>query len=735
MKEERVQKILTTIQKIKVSNLSVNEYFTVHDVPFSRSQYYTYCNILKHYGEEGLRDKRQDGNSTKLTQRIEDYILFSVKHDPDISTRELRRRIYEEFATRLSKSSVNTVRNTHGFISKRQKKRKLHEPQRSGGGEILTGLAMFSGILDVFTTTIVERVQEIRQSDAFWKNQQKPKDHPNVREHGKFTKAYNQLQSVRENRFKSIDEKIAGKNYASMNLFRLSEKSMSRYHLALLCLPLVSSNGKTSRVNRVRGNDLAFLCGCNYQDATLDKYLREVKYLKVSETLVTETAKFWMRFWKDRDEEETFFVCYYIDGNTKALWSSERHYKGKVTMLGRVMNCLENVFIHDGKGHPLYFQTFHGPADLGKHALSILTEFSNYWDEFMSVNRILVIDGAGNSVKTMRAFQKSEEYFITILDKNQVKERRFKHLGIEQSYPYGEATICDCQIELQDSSEHGYLYESRAVIVRWENGRQSVLVTNIPCELLEASEVTKNYFDRWPMQEKQFRDAKSGVHIHRIVGYGKSAEPYEKMRERCQKLREAIRHLKEKLKEPRAEIALIEKELAIWYAKERPLREQSSIEGGQRILCDSQLAELKQCERHINACLRKKRTIKKPYKADFKKLYVYLKEEERICLKDTVYRLDTELDQIMTCFKLSFVNLCSLFLADCLNHERFELLTLFESIFYLEGQAIITETEKIITLRQNPKEPELMKKLKTGMGRLNEMKITNLDGLQLQFCL
>jgi hypothetical protein len=39
-------------------------------------------------------------------------------------------------------------------------------------------------------------------------------------------------------------------------------------------------------------------------------------------------------------------------------------------MLGRVMNCLENVCIHDGKGHPLYFQTFHGHADLGKHALN-----------------------------------------------------------------------------------------------------------------------------------------------------------------------------------------------------------------------------------------------------------------------------------------------------------------------------------------------------------------------------
>ena len=89
----------------------------------------------------------------------------------------------------------------------------------------------------------------------------------------------------------------------------------------------------------------------------------------------------------------------------------------------------------------------------------------------------------------------------------------------------------------------------------------------------------------------------------------------------------------------------------------------------------------------------------------------------------------------MTCFKLSFVNLCSLFLTECLNHETFELLTLFESIFHLEGQALITETEKIVTLHPNPKEPEFMKKLEVGLGKLNAMKIMNQDGLRLKFCM
>jgi hypothetical protein len=56
-------------------------------------------------------------------------------------------------------------------------------------------------------------------------------------------------------------------------------------------------------------------------------------------------------------------------------------YKGKVTMLGRVMNCLENVFIHDGKGHPIFFQTFQGHADIGKHALNMIHKLTSMLDD------------------------------------------------------------------------------------------------------------------------------------------------------------------------------------------------------------------------------------------------------------------------------------------------------------------------------------------------------------------
>ena len=62
----------------------------------------------------------------------------------------------------------------------------------------------------------------------------------------------------------------------------------------------------------------------------------------------------------------------------------------------------------------------------------------------------------------------------------------------------------------------------------------------------------------------------------------------------------------------------------------------------------------------------------------------------------------------MTCFKMSFINLYSLLLARCSDHEKFELQTLSKSIFQLGGVDFIANEVKRIELEINPKEPKLM---------------------------
>jgi len=71
--------------------------------------------------------------------------------------------------------------------------------------------------------------------------------------------------------------------------------------------------------------------------------------------------------------------------------------------------------------------------------------------------------------------------------------------------------------------------------------------------------------------------------------------------------------------------------------------------------------------------------IEKEYKDDLDKFKISLDEEKRLQGKDKVYRIDTELDQ-------------------------FELLTLMESIFQLNGSASVSNDRKIIDLEMNPKE-------------------------------
>jgi hypothetical protein len=405
-------------------------------------------------------------------------------------------------------------------------------------------------------------------------------------------------------------------------------------------------------------------------------------------------------------------------------------------MLGRVMNCLENVFIHDGKGHPLYFQTFQGHVDLGKHALEMQNKLMQLLDTpsaHVRVDRILIMDGGGNGVKTLRELSKSDEYFITILDDNQTKDRKFKHIREETEYEYGKANLTDCQIELLDSSEKDYIFECRAVIIKWNNGRKAVLVTDVPRELLNESEITKRYFDRWPMQEKTFREAKSVLCTNNIVGYGTKIESYDKMIDKHKEICETITKLKSKLKVPLKEIKEIDEQLSDLYMFERTLREKSEIIEGKRVLNEEDSIQLQHTEAEISKCLNKQKVIKGKNRDDFEKLEMCLKEEKRLRGKDKVYRIDLELDRIMTCFKMSFVNLCSFFLKRCFNGEKMELLTLFESIFQLDGSASISNEKKTIELEMNQKEPKLMEKLNNGLSILNTMNVYDLDKHLIEF--
>jgi hypothetical protein len=543
---------------------------------------------------------------------------------------------------------------------------------------------------------------------------------------------------VRESRFKTLEEKIVDKTFASMGIFSLSRESIMRYTLALFSLPLVTANGRVRSVDNPRGNALKYLCGFNYKASTLDKHISELKYLQVSNELIEVTAKFWIDFWSRRNKSDSIFACYYIDGNTKALWSSKSCHKGKVTMLGRVMNCLEQVFIHDGQGHPLYFQTFNGHADLGKNALRMMDTIREYLENTttlnqFTVNRILIMDAAGNGVKTLRELSGSDYYFITMLDSNQFNERKVKSVSGEKRYGYGDAHLVDCTVELEDSNDKGYIFETRAVQVHWDNGRTSVLITSVPEAIFSTDIVVKSYFDRWPAQEFDFKDMKSGVNLHRVVGYGKKLVDNKKVLEKIELLQGQISELERELEAPLNEIRGIEENLQSRINEERIYREKSTVVNGERKLSERDAEILKRIQKEINSLKRWIKKIEKGHEKPFKSLKKKKTELARIIDKKKIYHVDVELDQLMTCFRISFANICCYLLDECFNGEKMTLQRLFETIFDLRGEVKVDCDQRNIFIERNPKQEYIMRKVESAFDVINRMRIKDRGGCRYNF--
>ena len=98
-------------------------------------------------------------------------------------------------------------------------------------------------------------------------------------------------------------------NYSRMKLFQGSEFVLERKRLGVPALPLITLNGLMRSANSPLGNALEHFCGYNYQHHTLDKFPRE---------------SFWRQHWREFQSSGLPFLCYYVDGNTKPLWSGKR---------------------------------------------------------------------------------------------------------------------------------------------------------------------------------------------------------------------------------------------------------------------------------------------------------------------------------------------------------------------------------------------------------------------------
>ena len=144
---------------------------------------------------------------------------------------------------------------------------------------------------------------------------------------------------------------------------------------------------------------------------------------------------------------------------------------------------------------------------------------------------------------------------------------------------------------------------------------------------------------------------------------------------------------------------------------------------------------MKTCQRDIRKIQREIMKIEEPFKQKFATLRKKSKEFARIQGKQNVYHVDVELDQLLTSFRLTFANLLAFLAKEILDDMLLELNTLIQSILFLSGAIEHLPDSRKVYLNKNEKDPNFMKKLLRGFGKLNALKIRHHSGAIYEFAL
>jgi len=156
-----------------------------------------------------------------------------------------------------------------------------------------------------------------------------------------------------------------------------------------------------------------------------------------------------------------------------------------------------------------------------------------------------------------------------------------------------------------------------------------------------------------------------------------------------------------------------------------------------------QAQKLDECRRAIAALEREKRKIRQPDQKLFDCLKRHEQEWLRLQGKEKIYKVDVELDQILTYFRVAFVNLCTYFQMQFLGDvrltknaaKRMTLATLLHRIFLLPATIEQTEERRRVYLKRNHKDKAMMAVLEQVIPKLNALNLRHANGRCLEFFL
>ena len=139
--------------------------------------------------------------------------------------------------------------------------------------------------------------------------------------------------------------------------------------------------------------------------------------------------------------------------------------------------------------------------------------------------------------------------------------------------------------------------------------------------------------------------------------------------------------------------------------------------------------------KQIRSHERQIKKIEKQHLDKFKLLRKHRREWLRLQGKETVYKVDVELDQILTFHRVSLANLYAYFIKYFLGGQPISMTNLLHKIIHLHAKIEEEGEIRRILLEYNKKDRLMMDKLSGAIEKMNALQVIGPRGKRMEFCL
>ncbi|MDI7268667.1 MAG: hypothetical protein QME96_11800 [Myxococcota bacterium] len=710
---------------------AIREVFPGEPLEARRPQYRRYLDE----GVEGLINRRFVQRERVITAEMGGFIEGLLSANPELRCPAIRKAVCSRFKVTVGESTVREYLRDRGLSAPvgRPKAAATVTPLAMAGAELLKAVELELGAVWRLTTEMSAAFELLpAPGGEVWD------DRPGRDELGRFQPDYNVAKPRTwpelGEKFESVEMKREAKDTRATRAANTGDEVLYRKNLAMTLLPLLAPSMRWDSLASWRGEALGELCGYAYQPATLDKYLRDLKYTGMAEVCRESFAAFWCSVEGPVTHPDAGVVVVYVDKVTNPVWT--RHFTRSLPigrMGGRVMPGTGTEVLNSGYGTPLVFRTVSGQEPLGAAVGGFLGDYEAVAGKG-TARRLVVTDREAHSVGVFKELD--EDWLFVIPLRSNVVGTNALFEDLTPWEPYRETDeACWGWLTLNDSRPDEPALRTRVVgRKRGRTGKVAWYATNTPSEF-GAPVLLDIYFDRWPLQENVFRDAVGAVGLDSHHGYGKAKvanvavlDAIDKLDGQIARGEGSLSQVTDDLAASRAELAVLEEAARKVTARIHEIRSELDEELSAPVTSPDRLRERLGAMRAFESWREEAQGRLDTLRAGVDKLFKrqsalkdslkrWRAERDKLADRTEIFTVDTELDEILTAFKLTFLNLCRYLQRHYLD-TKMETETLIAHVLTRPGQRVVTRTTETIQIWRQTRERRHMDAVEHACERL-----------------